>query len=140
MDKITNRRNPLDDIGDLKDCARMTIEFDSVKAMSAAKVFISRTKEVQRPETLPVCFEESLWIWFLSYLDSDRFNAKAQKSGYKDIKFFLKMQNGIIGEDFGSTSGMLVAKEKEHVIYDILRDVKRAPKHSPSLIKMCWTK
>ena len=38
------------------------------------------------------------------------------------------MQNGIIGELQLNISGMLVAKEKEHVIYDILRDAKEGAK------------
>jgi len=122
LDKITNR-NPLDDVGDLKDCARMTIEFDSVRSMSAAKVFISRTQEFRDLEHYQSALKDR--YGFGSKLSGlDKFNTKAQKSGYKDIKFFLKMKNGIIGELQLNTSGMLVAKEKEHVIYDILRDAK----------------
>lgn len=122
LDKITNR-NPLDDVGDLKDCARMTIEFDNVRAMSAAKVFISRTQEFRDLEHYQSALKDR--YGFGSKLSGlDKFNTKAQKSGYKDIKFFLKMKNGIIGELQLNTSGMLVAKEKEHVIYDILRDAK----------------
>ncbi len=122
LDKITNR-NPLDDVGDLKDCARMTIEFESVRAMSAAKVFISRTQEFRDIEHYQSALKDR--YSFGSKLSGlDRFNTKAQKSGYKDIKFFLKMKNGTIGELQLNISGMLVAKEKEHVIYDILRDAK----------------
>jgi len=42
-------------------------------------------------------------------------------SGYQDIKFFLPMDNGIIGELQLNTKGMLVAKDKEHLIYDLMR-------------------
>lgn len=123
LDKITNR-NPLDDIGDLKDCARMTIEFTRVKDMSAAKLFISRTKEFRDIEHYQSALKDR--YSFGSKLSGlDRFNKSAQQSGYKDIKFFLKMTNGTIGELQLNTSGMLVAKEKEHVIYDILRDAKK---------------
>jgi len=123
LDKITNR-NPLDDIGDLKDCARMTIEFTRVKDMSAAKLFISRTQEFRDIEHHQSALKDR--YSFGSKLSGlDRFNKSAQQSGYKDIKFFLKMNNGTIGELQLNTSGMLVAKEKEHVIYDILRDAKK---------------
>ncbi|MCG9672999.1 hypothetical protein L1D33_05405 [Vibrio chagasii] len=126
LDKITNR-NPLDDIGDLKDCARMTIEFDSIRAMSAAKVFISRTKEFKDLQHYQSALKDRYGLGSkLSGLS--QFNKKAQGSGYKDIKFFLKMKNGIIGELQLNISGMLVAKEKEHVIYDILRDAEEGAK------------
>ncbi|MCW0470176.1 hypothetical protein OH492_18285 [Vibrio chagasii] len=45
-------------------------------------------------------------------------------------------ENGIIGELQLNISGMLVAKEKEHVIYDICATPKRGQKPSPSLTKM----
>ncbi len=122
LDKITNR-NPLDDIGDLKDCARMTVEFTHVKDMAAAKLFITRTDEFQEVQHHQAALKDR--YAFASKLSKlSRFNKSAQQSGYKDIKFFLKMRNGMIGELQLNTSGMLVAKEKEHVIYDILRDAK----------------
>ena len=123
LDKITNR-NPMDDIGDLKDCARMTVEFTHVKDMAAAKHFITRTDEFREVQH----FQSALKDRYSFASEGSRlsgFNKGAQKSGYKDIKFFLKMRNGMIGELQLNTTGMLIAKEKEHVIYDILRD---APK------------
>ncbi|WP_192890476.1 hypothetical protein [Vibrio bathopelagicus] len=95
--------------------------------MSAAKVFISRTKEFRDLEHYQSALKDRYGLGSkLSGLS--KFNKKAQGSGYKDIKFFLKMKNGIIGELQLNISGMLVAKEKEHVIYDILRDAKEGAK------------
>jgi hypothetical protein len=51
-----------------------------------------------------------------------KFNTDATAAGYKDIKFFLKMNNGHIGELQLNTENMMAAKKKGHVIYDILRD------------------
>jgi len=120
LDKITNR-NPMDDIGDLKDCARMTVEFTHVKDMAAAKHFITRTDEFREVQHFQSALKDR-YSFARKGSKLSRFNKGAQKSGYKDIKFFLKMRNGMIGELQLNTTGMLVAKEKEHVIYDILRD------------------
>jgi hypothetical protein len=123
LDKITNR-NPMDDIGDLKDCARMTVEFTHVKDMAAAKHFITRTNEFREVQYFQSALKDR-YSFARKGSQLSRFNKGAQKSGYKDIKFFLEMRNGMIGELQLNTTGMLIAKEKEHVIYDILRD---APK------------
>ena len=120
LDKITNR-NPMDDIGDLKDCARMTVEFTHVKDMAAAKHFTTRTDEFREVQHFQSALKDR-YSFAKQGSQLSRFNKGAQKSGYKDIKFFLKMRNGMIGELQLNTTGMLVAKEKEHVIYDILRD------------------
>jgi len=89
--------------------------------MAAAKHFITRTDEFREVQH----FQSALKDRYSFARDGSRlsrFNKGAQKSGYKDIKFFLKMRNGMIGELQLNTTGMLIAKEKEHVIYDILRD------------------
>ncbi|MCZ8499096.1 hypothetical protein O9929_17940 [Vibrio lentus] len=54
-------------------------------------MFISRTKEFRDLEHYQSALKDR--YGFSSQLSGlDRFNTKAQKSGYKDIKFFLKMQ------------------------------------------------
>ncbi|NQZ89256.1 MAG: hypothetical protein HRT54_16905 [Colwellia sp.] len=137
LDKITNR-NPMDDIGDLKDCARMTVEFTHVKDMAAAKHFITRTDEFREVQHFQSALKDR-YSFASKGSQLSRFNKGAQKSGYKDIKFFLKMRNGMIGELQLNTTGMLIAKEKEHVIYDILRDAPKGANtftiNNPNVLK-----
>lgn len=119
LDKITNRSR-LSEVGDLKDCARMTLEFDSKYTMQLAKTFIVATQEFKKVRS----YQKALKDRYQSGIGIDglkKFNVKPDSSGYKDIKFFLKMKNGVIGELQLNTKGMLVAKGKAHVIYDILR-------------------
>ncbi|WP_197276856.1 MULTISPECIES: hypothetical protein [unclassified Pseudoalteromonas] len=54
--------------------------------------------------------------------DNAKYNCGATDAGYKDIKFFLKMSNGHIGELQLNTKNMMVAKKNGHIIYDVLRD------------------
>ncbi len=137
LDKITNR-NPMDDIGDLKDCARMTVEFTHVKDMAAAKHFITRTDEFREVQHFQSALKDR-YSFASKGSRLSRFNKGAQQSGYKDIKFFLKMRNGMIGELQLNTTGMLIAKEKEHVIYDILRDAQEGAEtftiNNPNVLK-----
>ncbi|WP_099608064.1 hypothetical protein [Vibrio coralliilyticus] len=122
LNKITQRERN-DEVGDLKDCARMTIEFDNQKQMLLAKAKIAQSQEFLAVKG----YQKALKDRYSSGTKEDgllQFNSSAQKSGYKDIKFFLKMSNGVIGELQLNTKDMLIAKEKEHVIYDILRESK----------------
>ncbi|KFI11883.1 hypothetical protein F0223_06525 [Vibrio coralliilyticus] len=122
LNKITQRERS-DEVGDLKDCARMTIEFDNQKQMLLAKAKIAQSQEFLAVKG----YQKALKDRYSSGTQEDgllKFNSSAQKSGYKDIKFFLKMSNGVIGELQLNTKDMLIAKEKEHVIYDILRESK----------------
>ncbi|NRF64292.1 hypothetical protein [Vibrio coralliilyticus] len=122
LNKITQRERN-DEVGDLKDCARMTIEFDNQKQMLLAKAKIAQSQEFLAVKS----YQKALKDRYSSGTQEDgllKFNSSAQKSGYKDIKFFLKMSNGVIGELQLNTKDMLIAKEKEHVIYDILRESK----------------
>ena len=43
--------------------------------------------------------------------DNAKYNCGATDAGYKDIKFFLKMSNGHIGELQLNTKNMMVAKK-----------------------------
>lgn len=118
LDKITNRKRHYD-IGDLKDAARMTIIFENVEDMVAAKSMISLTKEF----TDVMHFQSAMKDRYgTGKGDNARFNCGATDAGYKDIKFFLKLRNGHIGELQLNTKNMMVAKKNGHIIYDILRD------------------
>ena len=118
LDKITNRKRHYD-IGDLKDAARMTIIFENLEDMVAAKTMISLTKEF----TDVMHFQSAMKDRYGTGTgDGARFNCGATDAGYKDIKFFLKMRNGQIGELQLNTKNMMVAKKNGHIIYDILRD------------------
>ena len=118
LDKITLRERS-SDFGDLKDVARMSVEFDTIEAMTAASNFLEGSKEFYQLKG----FQKSL---------KDRYKPKgkdphhcgATSEGYRDIKFFLKMDNGIIGELQLNTKSMLVAKSKAHHIYDLTRAAK----------------
>ncbi|KJZ15310.1 hypothetical protein TW85_06270 [Marinomonas sp. S3726] len=118
LDKIT-LRDRSSDYGDLKDVARMSVEFDTIDAMTAAANYLEGSKEFHELKS----FQKSL---------KDRYKPKgedphhcgATAEGYQDIKFFLKMDNGILGELQLNTKSMLVAKSKAHHIYDLTRAAK----------------
>ncbi|MGY3569262.1 hypothetical protein [Vibrio paucivorans] len=117
--KITTRvRN--NDVGDLKDCARITVKVKSFKELQSAKLFICSTKEFRAVSTYQKALKDR---YQLAAVGSglEQFNVAADDSGYKDIKFFLKMNNGQIAELQLNIPGMLVAKKKAHIIYDIAR-------------------
>ncbi|MCL9781147.1 hypothetical protein M9194_06870 [Vibrio sp. S4M6] len=118
LDKITNRKRHYD-IGDLKDAARMTIIFETLDDMVAAKALIRLTDEFKQLQHHQSAMKDR---YGTSTGDDARFNCGATDAGYKDIKFFLKMSNGHIGELQLNTRNMIVAKKNGHIIYDILRD------------------
>lgn len=118
LDKITNRKRHYD-IGDLKDAARMTIVFESMEDMIAAKSMIALTEEFIQLQNHQTAMKDR---YGTSKGDNAKFNCGATEAGYKDIKFFLKMANGHIGELQLNTKNMMVAKKNGHIIYDILRD------------------
>ncbi|MCG7496561.1 hypothetical protein MHO82_06785 [Vibrio sp. Of7-15] len=118
LDKITNRKRHYD-IGDLKDAARMTIVFESMEDMIAAKSMIALTEEFIQLQHHQSAMKDR---YGTSKGDNAKFNCGATEAGYKDIKFFLKMANGHIGELQLNTKNMMVAKKNGHIIYDILRD------------------
>lgn len=118
LDKITNRKRHYD-IGDLKDAARMTIVFESMEDMVAAKSMIALTEEFAKLQHHQTAMKDR---YGTSKGDNAKFNCGATEAGYKDIKFFLKMANGHIGELQLNTKNMMVAKKNGHIIYDILRD------------------
>lgn len=118
LDKITNRKRHYD-IGDLKDAARMTIVFESMDDMIVAKAMIILTKEFVELKHHQSAMKDR---YGTSQGDNAKFNCGATDAGYKDIKFFLKMANGHIGELQLNTKNMMVAKKNGHIIYDILRD------------------
>lgn len=118
LDKITNRKRHYD-IGDLKDAARMTIVFENAEDMIAAKSMISLTQEFIDLQH----FQSAMKDRYGTSTGADaKFNCGATDAGYKDIKFFLKMANGNIGELQLNTKNMMAAKKNGHIIYDILRD------------------
>ena len=118
LDKITNRKRSYD-IGDLKDAARMTIIFDNLEDMIAAKVLISLTNEFTQIMHFQAAMKDR---YGTGKGDNSKYNCGATDAGYKDIKFFLKMKNGHIGELQLNTKNMMAAKKNGHIIYDILRD------------------
>jgi len=118
LDKVTNRKRHYD-IGDLKDAARMTIIFDDMDDMVAAKAMISLSKEF----TQIMHFQSAMKDRYGTGSGNNaKYNCGATDAGYKDIKFFLKMSNGHIGELQLNTKNMIVAKKNGHIIYDILRN------------------
>jgi hypothetical protein len=118
LDKITNRKRNYD-IGDLKDAARMTIIFDNMEDMVNAKAMISLTEEFTQLQHFQTAMKDR---YGTSKGTNSKFNCGATDAGYKDIKFFLKMANGNIGELQLNTKNMMAAKKNGHIIYDILRD------------------
>jgi len=118
LDKITNRKRNYD-IGDLKDAARMTVIFDNMEDMVNAKAMISLTEEFTQLQHFQTAMKDRYGT--SKGLDA-KFNCGATDAGYKDIKFFLKMANGNIGELQLNTKNMMAAKKNGHIIYDILRD------------------
>jgi len=118
LDKITNRKRHYD-IGDLKDAARMTVIFESTEDMVAAKSMISLTQEFVELQHFQSAMKDR---YGTSTGDEAKYNCGATDAGYKDIKFFLKMANGNIGELQLNTKNMMAAKKNGHIIYDILRD------------------
>jgi len=118
LDKITNRKRNYD-IGDLKDAARMTIIFDDLEDMIAAKAMISLTKEFTQIMHFQTAMKDR---YGTGKGNNAKYNCGATDAGYKDIKFFLKMNNGHIGELQLNTKNMMVAKKNGHIIYDVLRD------------------
>ncbi|WP_438463048.1 hypothetical protein [Marinomonas sp. PE14-40] len=116
LDKITNRERS-SDYGDLKDVARMTVEFDNEFDMNMARVRLEGSEEFKKLKS----YKKSLKNRYGTSPSQDKHNSSALDSGYQDIKFFLQLSNGIIGELQLNTKGMLIAKEKEHLIYDLTR-------------------
>ncbi|MDA9557061.1 hypothetical protein N9R79_06110 [Vibrio sp.] len=144
LNKVTQRSNDktlklhTEEVSDLKDCARMTLEFKYEHQMLIAKAKIAESKEFQKVKS----YQKALKDRYASAekgSEFEKFNSSKQKSGYQDIKFFLEMPNGVIAELQLNTNEMLVAKEKEHVIYDILRETKDVTKpysiKNPDVIK-----
>ncbi|WP_135458368.1 hypothetical protein [Vibrio echinoideorum] len=118
LDKITNRKRNYD-IGDLKDAARMTIVFETSQDMVAAKSIIALSTEFDKLKHHQSAMKDR---YGTSKGQNAKFNCGATDAGYKDIKFFLEMENGHIGELQLNTKNMMVAKKNGHIIYDILRD------------------
>lgn len=119
LDKITNRERE-SDFGDLKDIARMTVEFDNEFDMNMARDKIEGSDEFKQVRQYAKSLKNRYGT-SSGGSEQDPHNSGALNSGYQDIKFFLPMDNGIIGELQLNTKGMLVAKEKEHLIYDLMR-------------------
>ncbi len=118
LDKITNRKRNYD-IGDLKDAARMTVIFENIEDMVAAKSMISLTEEFVQLQHFQSSMKDR---YGTGKGKNEKYNCGATDAGYKDIKFFLKMNNGNIGELQLNTKNMMAAKKNGHIIYDILRD------------------
>lgn len=123
LDKITKRERS-SDFGDLKDVARMTIKFDDEAAMDLARNYIEGSKEFYMLKGYAKSLKNRFGTSSGGSKD-DVHNSGALKSGYQDIKFFLKMDNNIIGELQLNTKTMLEAKHTEHYIYDITREAKK---------------
>lgn len=123
LEKMTKRERSAD-FGDLKDVARMTIEFKDEVAMDLARNYIEGSKEYYMLKGYAKSLKNRYGTSSGGSKD-DVHNSDALKSGYQDIKFFLKMDNGIIGELQLNTASMLEAKHTEHYIYDITREAKK---------------
>jgi len=118
LDKITNRKRHYD-IGDLKDAARMTVIFENMDDMVAAKSMIALSSEFSELMHFQSAMKDR---YGTSKGVNAKYNCGATDAGYKDIKFFLKLSNGHIGELQLNTKNMMVAKKNGHIIYDVLRD------------------
>lgn len=117
--KITTRvRN--NDVADLKDCARITVKVKKFRDLQAAKLFICGTEEFRAVATHQKALKDR---YQLAGGGSalEKHNMEPDSSGYKDIKFFLKMSGGQIAELQLNIPGMLIAKKKAHIVYDIAR-------------------
>lgn len=117
--KITTRmRN--NDVGDLKDCARITVKVKKFKDLQGAKLFICGTEEFKAVASHQKSLKDRYQLAGTSSVLA-KHNVEPDSSGYKDIKFFLKMSGGQIAELQLNIPGMLIAKKKAHIVYDIAR-------------------
>jgi len=107
-EKLSRGGGERDDPATLRDIARATIKYNRLETMYAARDTI-RTR-----------------YGHLVVKVKDRYQeAKAVPSGYRDVKFFIKMDAGDHGQHICelqlNVSTALVAKEREHPVYEILR-------------------
>ncbi|MGF1756329.1 hypothetical protein L4C33_22460, partial [Vibrio makurazakiensis] len=79
LDKITNRKRHYD-IGDLKDAARMTIVFETMEDMVAAKAMIALTQEFVLLQHHQNAMKDR---YGTSRGDNSKFNCGATDAGYK---------------------------------------------------------
>ncbi len=122
LQKVTLRERS-SDIGDLKDCARATIIFKTTADLIRAKNAVVASDAFQAVKH----HQKALKDRYDSGTSKEmkKFNVGAQKSGYKDIKFFIKLpKSNTVAELQLNTGVMAEAKEQEHVIYEILRTTK----------------
>lgn len=87
--------------------------------MVNAKAIISLTQEFTQLQHFQTAMKDR---YGTSKGTNSKFNCGTTDTGYKDIKFFLKMANGNIGELQLNTKNMIAAKKNGHIIYGILRD------------------
>ncbi|MEZ9679213.1 hypothetical protein AB4306_04480 [Vibrio splendidus] len=97
----------------------MTIVFETSQDMIAAKSIIALSTEFDKLKHHQSAMKDR---YGTSKGKNAKYNCGATEAGYKDIKFFLEMENGHIGELQLNTKNMMVAKKNGHIIYDILRD------------------
>ncbi|NOI80457.1 hypothetical protein F0237_07265 [Vibrio tubiashii] len=117
--KITTRVRA-NDVGDLKDCARITVKVKRFRDLQSAKLFICGTEEFKAVATHQKALKDRYQL-ARGGSNLEQHNVAPDSSGYKDIKFFLKMSNGQIAELQLNIPGMLIAKKKAHIVYDIAR-------------------
>lgn len=117
--KITTRMRT-NDVGDLKDCARITVKVKKFKDLQAAKLFICGTEEFKAVAKHQKSLKDRYQL-ARGGSALEQHNVAPDSSGYKDIKFFLKMSGGQIAELQLNIPGMLIAKKKAHIVYDIAR-------------------
>lgn len=117
--KITTRMRT-NDVGDLKDCARITVKVKKFKDLQAAKLFICGTEEFRAVAKHQKSLKDRYQL-ASGGSALEQHNVAPDSSGYKDIKFFLKMSGGQIAELQLNIPGMLIAKKKAHIVYDIAR-------------------
>lgn len=121
LQKVTIRERS-SDVGNLKDCARATIVFDSLADLTRAKNSVVSSSAFQAVKNHQKALKDR---YDTGTGELSRFNSGAQKSGYRDIKFFIKLpESDTVAELQLNTKYMAFAKEKEHVIYEILRATK----------------
>ncbi|NOH79261.1 hypothetical protein F0231_05840 [Vibrio sp. RE86] len=122
--KITTRMRT-NDVGDLKDCARITVKVKKFKDLQAAKLFICGTEEFKAVAKHQKSLKDRYQL-ASGGSALQQHNVAPDSSGYKDIKFFLKMSGGQIAELQLNIPGMLIAKKKAHIVYDIARTNQNA--------------
>ncbi|MCL9780747.1 hypothetical protein M9194_04755 [Vibrio sp. S4M6] len=118
LQKVTIRERS-SNVGELKDCARATILFNTSEEMILAKQEIANYAAFQAIRHHQKALKDR---YNTGTSELKKFNSGATKAGYRDIKFFLRMpESDAVAELQLNTTAMDNAKSQAHIIYEILR-------------------